>query len=1076
MAEPITPQNPVANPNVPQTAPARNPQGLTVAEMSRMAEIKSSQGSQIDVSKESGAIRQAVAVERARAQPGTTVSDRVTPMPRQGPEAPGSRVEARVETQDTRREASAREVARQQGIGVDQARGIYDRATKAQAGQVVMPTRYQEGLTKEGMTATPSNLRLGVTYDPRTDTYQDPVTKKYYAGFEPGKGYIFTKDEREAIRGVFRPSETDEIAPVITSETLRDSSQALNDAITRAEDPFMRLPFSSENISNQNLTGEVGEMWETALPVEAQALLQEIRTQNDLLIAGGDPQTQLLTELRDKMLAREQADITDIQAKADNARLDQEQANKVALDRAKIFFASTGALGSSQELQYVADTISGGERALRDIANAENDAIRQARNAYEDRDFELAFKQVELSEQRRQEYKQGLMDVINLKTQFEQMAMQKQQFKMQQESFAMDMDVKRMELEGKRSEAAQRKMQNLILGGQDLTAENAAEFSWLANEAGWDMDTFKGYINLTHDAVKAQKTTDRIEREGLELKNASALANLINNTPLGQSFEVNGTTYQGTGRGNILQGTETDQFGNITAWTYNPDTGETSSTNIGPYGKGADGWTRMQADDGSWWNLNTKTGQYVPVQPSDAQTTWQSVFPDGSQSPFRDSSDPYQGQCAAFTNDLYGQRILGNTFGEKQRTLSQFEVGREDVQVGDTFLMTAGDTGHVGIVSAINTDPNGNIQITALESNYVPPGGEVISTTRTMSLNDLRLKMIARVPTPNLPMAGTDSPLTSATMGTPTFGGRTPTQMLGGTGLSGLTSMQQLQARSLSTEIFGKRAGSEASNINLIGGLMAGGMALDDIKDELRYAGQSEEFTGTFRDAGEALSSRLSSGKSQAFQDTLDRHLQGGNTSAAKDYIKSIAFDTLGTEEAKKARGTDRGLDLLNEIQNDLLAYEQGGGNTGLFQGTEEDVQKKLGRVSDPEMRKVAQKIQSAIQRYRQSVSGAAFTESEAKEYKDVFPSISNTAELNAAKIGALRQVWEGDISFILSDRIGGDAYEELYKPKPYYSYPNFSPNFDAPPPGEVWVWDTESGQFGTVPEDEVDEQRFMII
>jgi len=53
-------------------------------------------------------------------------------------------------------------------------------------------------------------------------------------------------------------------------------------------------------------------------------------------------------------------------------------------------------------------------------------------------------------------------------------------------------------------------------------------------------------------------------------------------------------------------------------------------------------------------------------------------------------------------------------------------------------------------------------------------------------------------------------------------------------------------------------------------------------------------------------------------------------------------------------------------------------------------------------LRKIATKIAKAIQVYRQGVSGAAFTESESIEYKNIFPSIDNIASLNVELIDAV--------------------------------------------------------------------------
>lgn len=278
----------------------------------------------------------------------------------------------------------------------------------------------------------------------------------------------------------------------------------------------------------------------------------------------------------------------------------------------------------------------------------------------------------------------------------------------------------------------------------------------------------------------AQDITDELGRQKAEVDNAKNIVGMLKDIPMGKSIQIGGQTYTGLSKGDLQTGTETDNQGKVTHWSFNPDDGTTISTDLGYIGTSKDGYTPVQTDQG-WFSYNPKTGVTIPMQPTQAQTTWQTLFPNGSQSPFRDKSDPNQGQCAAFLNDLYGQRILGDTFDQKEKTLSQYKIDPKDVQVGDTFLMSAGSTGHVGIVAGVTQGPNGPI-ITALESNYVPPGKGVISSTRTMALNDPKLKMLARVPTPKLPSAGPDSPWTALAHGAPTIGGRPISEVFGGGG------------------------------------------------------------------------------------------------------------------------------------------------------------------------------------------------------------------------------------------------------------------------------------------------------
>lgn len=287
----------------------------------------------------------------------------------------------------------------------------------------------------------------------------------------------------------------------------------------------------------------------------------------------------------------------------------------------------------------------------------------------------------------------------------------------------------------------------------------------------------------TEAKVKAaQDIKDEQDRQKAEIDNAKGIAGILKDVPSGRSITIGGQSYMGFQKGDYMTGTETNDQGQVTAWAMDKETGTVNSTNLGYIGKTADGWSNIQTDQG-WFSYNTKTRQAVPLNPSEAMTTWQKAFPDGSQSPYRNANDPMQGQCAAFCNDMYeGGRILGDSFAQKEGALSKYKVDTKDVQVGDTFLMSAGTTGHVGFISGVHQGPDGKTIVSCLESNYIPPGGRKISTTRTMSIDDPKLKMIARVPTraDRLPPAGPDSAFTSMAYGGLTVGGKPITQAIGG--------------------------------------------------------------------------------------------------------------------------------------------------------------------------------------------------------------------------------------------------------------------------------------------------------
>jgi hypothetical protein len=76
-----------------------------------------------------------------------------------------------------------------------------------------------------------------------------------------------------------------------------------------------------------------------------------------------------------------------------------------------------------------------------------------------------------------------------------------------------------------------------------------------------------------------------------------------------------------------------------------------------------------------------------------------------------------------------------------------------------------------------------------------------------------------------------------------------------------LTNAQQLQAKSLSVQLFGTREGTKPENVEAIKAEILAGKSIDDIKDELNRSGQSPLFVGAVRDAAESISIGLTEDK-----------------------------------------------------------------------------------------------------------------------------------------------------------------------------------------------------------------------
>ena len=240
----------------------------------------------------------------------------------------------------------------------------------------------------------------------------------------------------------------------------------------------------------------------------------------------------------------------------------------------------------------------------------------------------------------------------------------------------------------------------------------------------------------------------------------------------------------------------------------------------------------------------------------------------------------------------------------------------------------------------------------------------------------------------------------------------------------GISEIDNIAAYSLAYEI-GKSRGMKDVYPTIIAGLKTG-KSINEIRDEIRFSQQSTGFNQAARSGMQQLfmnkPAKIVDRAYDAFDDLIEKQDEVGMS----NYLKKAAQDSYGTTLAQQIVGKDRTIDFLNEIQDDLAAYEEAGGDTNIFSGNLERVAKKAGTVADKNLRTIATKIASAIQQYRRSMSGVAFSVPESKEYSAMFPGIDKTSSFNIATLNALKDVFGGDVAHLYRNAMGDDAYNRF--------------------------------------------------
>ena len=198
-----------------------------------------------------------------------------------------------------------------------------------------------------------------------------------------------------------------------------------------------------------------------------------------------------------------------------------------------------------------------------------------------------------------------------------------------------------------------------------------------------------------------------------------------------------------------------------------------------------------------------------------------------------------------------------------------------------------------------------------------------------------------------------------------------------------------------------------------------------------KYAGQAISGTDAYSTAVSAASEKVVSGlqvaqQKAAFRKDINSAYQQGNPTVVVDKIKSAAKDAMGIEGKTRLEGSEKALEVLPRIKNDIAQYISGGGSLNIFTGTLEEIAGKVGTVKDAELRRLASEIQTYLMDYRRSMTGAQFSESETNEYKYILPTLKDTVTTATARIDGFIKAKSYDIDASYSTLLGKENWNQL--------------------------------------------------
>jgi hypothetical protein len=513
-----------------------------------------------------------------------------------------------------------------------------------------------------------------------------------------------------------------------------------------------------------------------------------------------------------------------------------------------------------------------------------------------------------------------------------------------------------------------------------------------------------------------QDAKDETAKQSAAVDAAKKLNDYLDSVPTGQKVTIGGVDYYGTGKGSLKTGIEVDKAtGKGLYWEYDPATGKTTTTPMGTVGfedTETGSWSTQTDDNGNLWRVNATTNQMAPMTPSEAQKSWEQVIPDGSVWQRNGVPAP---QCGAFANDLVGCGV-GDTYESKMaKTDPSIKAGTENPpQVGDFFVQKLGSwTGHVGIVSAVNTAPNGKVTITALESNYPKPG--VVSSTRIVPVESIngfgrtgriseQLKTGPDAPPPVQPVASAP-PASSPTFGNKKKSDLTPGETFGDSLLNNEIKLLEIPAAAR--------------------------------EEALAYAKKKG-----YKPAGNSSFAKISESAKTDFAELL----------TMDDQIRTME-DLYYGEGGKEG---DTSLD------------------TGPFSAATNAIRGWI-NVGNQELMDLDAKAEDLKSNVMKSRSGAAVSENEVKRLAKFLPATSENDQAFRTKLQHLRDNYDQMMN-TKAKLYGFKDIADFKKQFGIGTAETSSKPSEAPPAGQVWVKDNATGAVGSMPQSEVDAKSYTIL
>lgn len=157
----------------------------------------------------------------------------------------------------------------------------------------------------------------------------------------------------------------------------------------------------------------------------------------------------------------------------------------------------------------------------------------------------------------------------------------------------------------------------------------------------------------------------------------------------------------------------------------------------------------------------------------------------------------------------------------------------------------------------------------------------------------------------------------------------------------------------------------------------------------------------------------------------LGKYLQKDNTKDAIQLIKSAVLSSMDPTVRKEYTGLKTTLSEINKMNDRFLELQAKGVETGPVPAGKQYAAQVTGQIGNSDLNELQKQIDATIQTYTKAMSGAQFSDRERAAYMKLFPSIYNSTEKNLQDAAELERIFQQKQNDIWYGATGGQFDSE---------------------------------------------------